>query len=572
MRKIVSAREIRELDCLTVKGFATPSLLLMEAAAEALSHTIIKRFEVGVENLRFQIFCATGNNGGDGAALARALLRSRVKHLDLILLGDFQNSKGDARTNFNIVKTLAETNTNLHFHDCPDLAAWRSCKRRLAMPDCIVDAMFGTGLTRPLEGIYANAVEYIDQLRAARQTKLSETAKGKSCALPLIVAVDLPSGLIADSPHTSGAFVEADLTVTFTAPKLANVLPPAARANGQLIVADVGTPQSLIDACASKVFVAEKQDAEKFLFRTRYVAGSYKNSHGHALIIAGSRDMSGASVLAADACHAAGVGLTTLATPRSAHATGAARVFPEIMVAGLPETEHGTISDAAIARALELGGRATVALLGCGITTHDETRNFVLNFINQLSLPIVLDADALNAVAPLPAKPFNQTFNRQSNAPVILTPHEGEMRRLLGINSSDKLENRVQVAREFAMSRQVILALKGERMIIAAPDGRACINPTGNPGTGTAGAGDTLAGIITACLAQELARDEHTNSDDKAKHDTAFETVIAAVYTANLAADLAAQEKGLRAMIASDIRRNLSRAFLTLDPAGERLL
>ncbi len=532
-----------------------PSLLLMETAANAAANAIAARFDHRLAERRVLILCGRGNNGGDGAALARQLWLAGA-HVDVVLFGRGAEARGDARTNFEIVRQLAGTqphegaaSASLSFRECATDEAW-SAQIFHGDYDVIVDALFGTGLTRPLTGLFRQVV--LDLAHVREQRGEGDTAR------PLIVSLDLPSGLDADAAALIGDNVRADLTVTFTAPKPANVLPPAAHGNGQLIIADIGSPTALLNEADAQLFLAEASDARAWLVSTRYTPDAYKNTHGHALIVAGSRHMTGAPVLACEAAMRAGAGLVTVATPASAHAAVAARIMPEVMTATLAETAGGAVSVEALDEAQRLSERADVIALGPGLTSDDEdTRRFVRALVEQRTTPLVIDADGLNALAPWPAE-----LHGTAAHPLILTPHVGEMRRLLGRDAEAALAERVQVAREFATTHELILVLKGARTLIAAPDGRVAVNPTGNAGLGTAGAGDTLTGIITGCLAQAYG----TLKDEA----DAFATVVAAVYLGGLAGDIAARERGMRTLVASDIREHLSAAIRALDPAGEQ--
>ena len=571
---------MREIDRLTTERYATPSILLMEAAADAAARIILSRLSHDASGRRVLILCGRGNNGGDGAALARTL-SLKGADVELILFGRIEDARGDAHTNFEIVRQLASAaakheatsevaTAQLSFTECADEEAWRGFQAAQKSYDVIVDALFGTGLTRPLEGVYTSVIEHLAQARKTR---------GKHDLHPLIVSLDVPSGLNADAAEPVGDAVEADLTVAFTAPKPANVLPPAVYFNGQLHVAGIGSPAALIDADDSQLFLTERGDAHAWLEQTRYRAGSYKNRHGHALVIAGSRQMSGAAVLCGSAAMRAGAGLVTIATPASALPAVAARVLPEVMTAELAETIQATtqatteespagtgesgvdgrvLSETAIERALQLAGRADAVAIGPGLTSAPHIRRLVRAIVEGRTSPVVIDADGLNALAPWPADLRGTTAR-----PLILTPHPGEMRRLTGAHADqDSHADRVGLARDFAVAHELILVLKGARTLIAAPDGRVAINPTGNAGTGTAGAGDTLTGIITGFVAQ--SRGAFGEASD------VFASVVAAVYVAGLASDLAAQEVGMRAMVASDISSHLGAAFRALDPAGER--
>lgn len=546
---------MREIDRLTTERYAIPSLLLMQAAADASAREIATQFSHDLRGKTFQILCGRGNNGGDGAALARALWTQGAR-VDVVLFGDADEAKGDARANFEIVRRLAsfEAGSNdrpppLSFVECKDISGWEALASAPRNYDCIVDALFGTGLTRPLEGLFAKVVAHLELLRATR------TRAGH--AAPLFVSLDLPSGLNADMRAPIGPAVRADLTVTFTAAKQANVLPPASHLNGRLAVADIGSPPALVEAAPSRLFLAEASDARVWLEATRYTPDSYKNTHGHAFVVAGSRGMTGAAVLCADAAMAAGAGLVTLAAPESALYAIAPRLMPEVMTASLQETEAGSVSAEGYAQFESLSGRATVLAVGCGLdSSHESTRRFVREAFERRRTPLVIDADGLNALSPWP-----EELKGTREEPVVLTPHEGEMLRLLGAADPAKLDDRAQVVAEFATAQSLFVVLKGTRTLIAAPDGRVFVNPTGNAGLGTAGSGDTLTGIITGFLAQEFAA--------KGREHDALAAVLAAVYIAGLAGDLAARELGMRTMVASDVRKYLSAAVRALDPEGE---
>lgn len=554
---------MREIDRLTVEQYGTPSLLLMEAAAAATLSAIATTFPEGLAGKKARILCGRGNNGGDGAALARELARIGV-HTDVVLFGKVEDTKGDARINFDAVRRLASFEAGspslpspLTFVECDGVSAWEDIARPRRNYDIIVDALFGTGLTRPLEGVYLQVIEHLALMRRARNRARGGRDARAPRARPLIVSIDIPSGLNADLAEPIGPTIEADLTVTFTAPKPANVLPPACHFGGELVLANIGSPVTLVDAAHSKLFLLDEKDARDWLVRTRYTAESYKNTHGHVLVIAGSRDYSGAAALCGNAAIRSGAGLVTVATPASAQASVAARSMPEVMTTALAETDRGVISDDAIEHVLQLATKANVLAIGPGLSAEDErTRRFVRSIIERRTTPVVIDADGLNCLAPWP-----EGLRGSAEAPVILTPHAGEMLRLLGANTKTALADRVSTARQFATEHQVIVLLKGSRSLIAAPDGRVFINPTGNPGLGTAGAGDTLTGLIAGFIAQATGV-----LKDQAD---ALEATIAALYVGGLAGDLAAREMGMRTMVASDIREHFGAAIRSLDAEGE---
>ena len=516
---------------------------------------IAARMDGHVSGKTALILCGKGNNGGDGAALARAMSRAGM-HSSVVLFGKLADTSGDARTNFESVRRLASFEAGssdapppLTFIECESVSSWEQIAKPRSAYDVIVDAMFGTGLKRPLEGVYLGVIEHLSMLKEAR-----ERAGG---VRPLVLSIDIPSGLNADKATPIGPAVQADLTVTFTAAKVANVLPPASHSGGELIVADIGSPASLIQAAKPWLFVIEAEDARQWLVSTRYTPDSYKNTHGHVLFAAGSRGYSGAAALSGNAAMRSGAGLVTIATPASAQASVASLAMPEVITTALAETDRGGVSDDAVDHFLKLSEKTTVVAIGPGLTSDDErTRRFVHAVIERRTKPCVIDADGLNSLAPWPSD-----LKGSDDHPLILTPHPGEMLRLMGTKDKSALDDRVAAAREFATTHHVILVLKGSRPLVATPDGRVFVNPTGNAGLGTAGAGDTLTGLISGFLAQAYGILE-----DRADP---ISTTFAALYVGGLAGDFAARELGMRTMLASDIREHIPAAILSLDAGGE---
>ena len=572
---------MREIDRLTTERHAVPSLLLMEAAANASARAVASLLAEKFPDIRVLILCGRGNNGGDGAALARVLWTAGA-NVEVLLFGRVEQTRGDARTNFESARQLAAADdaARLRFHECPDGGGrWQETHAQFAGYDVLVDALFGTGLSRPLEGVFREAVAALNSAREAR-------APGGSSP-PFVVSLDVPSGLDADSATPIGDAVHADLTVTFTAPKPANVLPPASHTGGRLVVARIGSPASLVAASSSQLFLTEADDARAWLRATRYAPDSFKNTHGHALILAGSRGMTGAAVLTARAALRSGAGLVTVAAPASAVAAVAARVMPEVMTASLAETPGGSFARDACDEAARFFERADVVAVGPGLTTDEETRTFVRSLVERRTTPVVIDADGLNCLAPWPPE-----LRGSEELPLILTPHAGEMRRLTGnANETARDEtsttggggkdsatndgkdapadqamsthaDRVALARDFATAHGLIVVLKGARTLVAAPDGRVFVNPTGNPGLGTAGSGDTLTGIIAGFVAQ--SRGARRGAAD------VLPAVLAALYVGGAAGDLAAEARGVRSMVASDITEHIGAAVRALDPEGER--
>lgn len=559
MQKILSAEEMRQIDRLTTEKYGIPSIILMENAAHAAARVIAEKLGGSVAGKTFLILCGKGNNGGDGAALAR-ILETQGAKVFTNLFASIENTKGDAHVNHTILRTGRDIDIFqwnwFEYGEFEDFKEWKKVFTmyfRTNKIDAIIDAYFGTGLSKPIRGIAAEAVKFFSNIK--------DEAGAKEI---LFVSIDLPSGLNADSGEQIGETFRSDLTVTFTAPKLANVLPPASNFGGELIAANIGSPRELIDASPSQTFLAEKSDALDWLETTEFTDNSYKNKRGHALLVVGSRNYAGAGVLAGNAAMISGVGLATIATSESAQNSIAARAFAEIMVRGFAETKKGALAEKAFAEIDEFIAQSIDAVaVGSGLSSNEATtRKLVAKLVEKRRTPLVLDADGLNALAPF-------EIEGSDEFPLVLTPHEGEFLKLLGTKDKDALKNRVEAARDFAVKHKVILVLKGERTLTAAPDRRVVVNPTGNSGLGKAGNGDTLTGIITGFMTQTLKTDKEYTfytpyADEKAKTYEIFSAVVAAVYLAGLAGDIAARKFGRRAMLASDVRACLGEAVQSI--------
>jgi hydroxyethylthiazole kinase-like uncharacterized protein yjeF len=540
---------MREIDRVTTEPYGIPSLVLMENAAAATARVIAGSFPGEIADSSVLVLCGRGNNGGDGAATARLLAHAGA-NVTAILFGNIADTKGDARTNFEALASLAQDSSAakgmVRFVECESDNAFRSSviEKLSESPGVIVDALFGTGLTRPLQGVHAEIAQRVNTLRDPANTNT------------LVVSIDVPSGLNSDSPEPIGEAVHADITVTMTAPKIANVLPPASNYSGRLIVADIGSPADLISKAPTDLFLTEEADSRRWLVETRYTAESHKNAHGHAVIVAGARGFTGAAALCANAAMSAGAGLVTVATPASAQAIVATQVMPEVMTTALAETDRGAVSDEAFDFFSQFSGKADVIAIGPGLSYEDDrTRKFVRQVVENRRVPVVIDADGLNCLSPWP-----EDLHGSAELPIVLTPHPGEMLRMMGTSDKSALNDRVAAARKFATQHEVILLLKRGRSLVAAPDGRVFLNSTGNAGLGTAGAGDTLTGVVAGFLAQAKS----------SERISALDTVIAALYVSGLAGDLAARELGMRCMVASDIREHLSAAICSIDPRGEQ--
>ncbi|MBA2619838.1 MAG: NAD(P)H-hydrate dehydratase [Acidobacteria bacterium] len=548
MQKVLTAEQMREVDRLTTEKYGIPSILLMENAAHAAARVITEKLGGSVAGKTFLILCGKGNNGGDGAALARVLWTLGAD-VQTILFGKIEDTKNEARTNFEIYDSIPNKSDEIPF-ELPETEDFFDAVQniliflRITNVDCIVDGLFGTGLSKPLNEKVCSILEFFSDI------KFNDLPQK-----PLFISLDIPSGLFADTNKVYDAHFFADLTVTFTAPKLANVFPPASNFNGELFVADIGSSQELIDNSPSQIFVAEKQDAQNWLHKTRVKTDSYKKTRGTCLIVAGSKSYTGAAVLAANACFAAGAGMVSVGVPESIREIIAAKVSNEIITKSFAETVDGAFSEDAAKDVLRASEKLNVLAVGCGLTSNEKsTRKFVREVVENRKTPIVIDADGLNVLAPF-------DLRGSDDLPIILTPHIGEFQRLLG--TTNEIENCIETARQFAQKHNVILLLKGERSIVAAPDGTIVINPTGNPGISRAGSGDTLTGIIAGFLAQTFAVKKDEVSETNMQ--TAFQTVAAALFISGLAGDVAAEKFGQRLMTAGDIRDCIGEALNLID-------
>jgi ADP-dependent NAD(P)H-hydrate dehydratase / NAD(P)H-hydrate epimerase len=506
--KILTAKQIREIDRLSSEQFGIPGILLMENAGMRVVEALEERFE-NLEDLTIGILCGKGNNGGDGFVVARQLIQKGT-YPYIFLLGRGEDVTGDAKTNFEILKAIGYPPTVIG-----DAEEWSEEKVALLDADIIIDAMLGTGLTKPVSGLYA---EVIDSLR-------EDFPKAE------IISIDLPSGLPADGAHPIGPAVEADATVTFTALKPCLVLSPNQEYAGDVILADIGNPAELLDSSdlMMDLIVPEKFEAA---VRARS-ADTNKGDYGKILVIGGSIGKSGAAAMTGQAALRSGAGLVTVATPESVVSI-VATSMPELMTAVLPENDEGLVA---------LLNDKTVLAIGPGLGSEPSTQKMVRSVVQAARIPTIVDADGLNAFAGQ-----SGSLRGEDGRPVIITPHPGEMARLTGESIEFITSNRVDSARDFSVTHNVFVVLKGFRTVVAVPDGSVYINITGNPGMATGGTGDILTGIIAGIVAQE-----HFGS--------LVERLCLAVYLHGLSGDLAADELGEESLVATDILRFLHSAW-----------
>jgi ADP-dependent NAD(P)H-hydrate dehydratase / NAD(P)H-hydrate epimerase len=517
--KIVSAEEMRAIDRATSERFGVPSLALMENAGAAVADYVLAHFAAAA---RVVIFCGKGNNGGDGFVAARRL-HQRGKKVQVILLTNPGDLRGDAATMFGKLPSPATA--------VQSGAELKSERVQLSLhADIYLDAILGTGFKPPVSGLYAEGIAIMN-----------------ASGIP-VIAVDIPSGAGADSmeAHT-GTIARADAIVTFTAPRPAHVF--GSLTSGATCVAGIGSPSEAIVSLLHLNVITAHDIASSVEPRP---AESNKGSYGHVLLVGGSLGKAGSVAMAGMAVLRAGAGLSTVATPKSALAT-VAGFHPELMTEALPETDAGTISRSALDRIEELAKGKSVVAVGPGISRESQTSELVRALVAKLRMPMVVDADGLNAF-----DGRTDELNGKGRT-LVITPHPGEMARLAGISIPDVQKDRLGVARKFAHEHELIVVLKGHRTLVVRPDGEAWVNTTGNPGMATGGTGDILTGMVAGMVAQNPKN--------------AFEAVLAAVHLHGLAGDVMREGVGEHSLVATDLLLGLPEAFRrTQNAAKEKLV
>jgi NAD(P)H-hydrate epimerase len=506
---IVTGAEMRVLDERAMSDFGLPGMLLMENAGLRVAEAV-RNFS---RCRRITVLAGRGNNGGDGLVAARHLRRSM--QVSVWLAAPPAAYRGDALANLIILQRLGA--------DCrvaDNESALQKLETELRGTDLVVDALLGTGLTRRPDSPYAEIIRLVNESGAA------------------VLAVDIPSGVCADSGRVAGEAIRADVTVTFALPKLGLLLFPGAACTGRLEVADIGIPEQLLSGHDLRLLTRE---TVRRLLPYR-VPDGHKGSFGKVLLVSGSAGMSGAAVLSARAVLRGGAGAAVVAVPQAVQAQVAVQV-PEAITLALPDTKRGTISPEALDSLRRQWAVCNVAAVGPGLSVDGEILPVLAGVLRECPLPLVLDADALNLLARSPA-----VFRERTTA-TVLTPHPGEAARLLDCDTAAVQADRPAAARELAVRFQSVVVLKGAHTLVAAPEGEMVLNVTGNSGMATAGSGDVLTGLLAALLAQRLSP---------------FAAASLAVYLHGLAGDLAASVRGEASLTAGDIVESLPQAYLEI--------
>ena len=479
--KSLTAAEMREVDRLTTERYGISQAQLMEQAGKAVAEVVLqevsRRFEAPARKV--VVLCGKGNNGGDGFVAARHL-KPELRHVTTILFGTANEMRGDAAANLQLWRYERGGCVFVS-----DEETWKRAAPLIQTADVVVDAMLGTGLRGAATGFVANAIE-----------SLNDWSRNATGAVPLIVAVDTPSGLPSDGARAEGPVVRAHATVTFTAPKMGQLVSVNADCCGALMVRAIGSPAELTEELGQGSLKWAGPDEFLKLPLVRQ-ADSHKGLYGHVLVVAGSLGKSGAAVLAGAGALKAGAGLVTIATPAPVQPMVAAGQ-PEFMTEPLSVEADGSIavSDTSSGFAEVLSGK-TVLAVGPGLGQKPGTQKFVRALVGGTELPTILDADGLNAFAG-----HADALRERKSRFLAITPHPGEMARLLGIKNADVQKDRVRVAQEAAVRWNVYVLLKGFHTILSGPDRQTFVNTTGNPGLAKGGSGDVLTGILAALTGQ----------------------------------------------------------------------
>ncbi len=512
--KLVTSAVMREIDREAIDKRGIPSEQLMETAGEGIAARILSDQFADDFPGDVAVFCGNGNNGGDGFVIARHLHGAGMD-VTVYFVGPLEKLSPDARLNFdraagmglgiNRIESIADLPTDLD-------------------SDVIVDAIFGTGFSGAPRGITSEIIEYIN-LQAA-----------------IVIGVDLPSGVNADDGSCEGAVVQADYTYPLALPKYGLMLSPGRELAGDVEVVPIGIPDDIVASFDITTELPSLLDVSELLPERK--PDGHKGDFGRVLLVAGSTGLTGAAALAGESALRTGCGLATLACPQATQPV-LASILTEVMTRSLPDVgKKGALALRSLGEIRELLKSADSLVLGPGLGRHRETMELVRRLVSKLEVPTIIDADGLNALA------GHTDILKTCAAPVVLTPHPGEFKRLTGEDQPTDIQLLAQYVRSFAAEHNVVLVLKGSPTLIAGPDSNCYLNPTGNHGMATGGSGDVLSGIIGSLLAQGA---------------DALDAAVCGVFIHGMAGDFAAEALTPRVMIAGDIIDHLPRVFELLD-------
>jgi len=511
--KILTQQEMRDLEKIAIDDYQMTSRLLMENAGRSIFDFLRNLNESFSKVI---ILSGLGNNGGDGFVLARQLYNKDIP-FELFIIGDAEKIKGDALLNLNILKKL-----DININTIEDKYKIRSLEQIIDKNDLIIDGILGIGIEGPVRELASEVIEVINSLNN------------------IVVSIDLPSGVNSDTATIENIAVKADSTITLGLPKFGNILFPGANFNGNLVIGDVGISAKIADTIASQNFIVTRKLIKDYI--PKRIADSHKGTYGKASIIAGSRGLSGAAILTCLAALNSGVGVIELFIPESIDLIISTKVV-EIITKPLKESQNGIMDLSSISGIVKGIEESNVVAIGPGCGNSNELFELIKRIIKNASCPVVIDADGLNALSK------NIEILKESKTKIVLTPHLGEMSRLIGQSIEEIKKDKINIVKKFSQDYNVILVLKGARTIIGLPNGEIYINVNGNSGMSTAGSGDILTGIITSLIAQGVEAEK---------------AALLGVFIHGYSGDIVAEEKGEYGMLAEDIVKSIGQVFKEL--------
>lgn len=520
---------MRELDRATIEEYHVPGEVLMDRAGAGVARIVELLFDqYDLEDMSVLLIAGRGNNGGDAFVAARCL-NERGYDVVVWLAGKAREITGDARTHFDKMKAAGISVEELSTTEDWECLIERHSEMNSVRAHVIVDGLLGTGISGPARGPAAGAIRFINMMNRDS----------------LVVSIDLPSGLNSDTGRTEGDAVSADVTLTMGLPKRGLLEPCAINFVGRLEVVDIGIPRALVEKIDSDIELISAFDLRSFL--PRRPRDSHKGDYGHLLMFGGAAGYAGAMAMAAQAATRSGVGLVTAVVPRGI-ASVVSGAVQEAMIHGAAETEIGSLAPDCWAPWRDRLGEFSAVLAGPGMTRHPETQVLVRQILKDCTVPLVMDADALNAFEDR-VEELNRS--RRGGCPLIITPHPGEMGRLMSLPASEVQANRFAVAGECASKAHAVIVLKGAGTLVVEDGKPLNVNMTGNPGMASGGMGDVLSGLLAGLLAQRLSP---------------FDAARAAVYLHGHAGDQAACKHTESCMTAGDVIDSFSYAFQQVTP------
>lgn len=521
MEVVVTSAEMQACDRFAIQKLKIPGIVLMENAGRGVVEAM-ERLYGPLSGKSALIFCGKGNNGGDGFVVARHLHSIGIK-VTVILVGRQQDLKNDAKTNYVSIKNIARSFPKSNMLQLVELKSKRALDV-LPQTDFIIDALFGTGFSGNIKGLYADVIKWVNSRKAVK------------------VSIDVPSGINADNGDVESVAIKADFTVTIELKKVGLITYKAMDYTGKIEVVGIGIPQQVTNAFKSNMFIVKSEDVGQVLPRRSLQV--HKHSVGKVFVLAGSRGMTGAAAMAASSVMRAGAGAVILGTPASVYPI-LAKKLTEVMVVPLPETTEGTLSLNAYDMLLKHIQWSDIVIIGPGISRNSETKELICRITNECGKPLLIDADGLNVLSEK-----NNALKKHKSKEIIITPHIGELSRLMGIPVEEIERNRIEIVKQAAQQFKLTVVLKGAPTVTATEIGEVYINSTGNPGMATAGSGDVLSGLIGGLWAQGMSR---------------IAAAYSGVFIHGKAGDLAKRQYGEKSLMATDIQQLLPQSILEIE-------